>query len=106
MRTATGLTLVAVGAILAFAFTGSLSFFNIQIAGWIIMATGVAGMILSRRDYDWLRRRILAPRRRRTVVESNGRPRAVTTGQVLRRYPDPDTPPTEPQPSAGGTSEE
>lgn len=91
MKTATGLTVVAVGAILAFAVTGSPSFFNIQIAGWVIMMAGVAGMILSRRDYGWLRR-IEVRRPRGTVGESNGGPPALPTGQVLHRVPGPHTP--------------
>jgi len=45
MKTATGLALVAVGAILAFAVTGHPSFLNVQVAGWVIMLTGVAGML-------------------------------------------------------------
>ena len=41
MRTATGLALVAIGAILAFAVTASPSFLNLQVAGWILILTGV-----------------------------------------------------------------
>lgn len=59
MKTATGLALVAVGAILAFAVTGHPSFLNVQVAGWVIMLTGVAGMLVPRRGYGWLRRRVV-----------------------------------------------
>lgn len=62
MRTATGLTLIALGAILAFAVTGHPSFLNLQIAGWVIMLTGIAGMLLPRRGYGWLRRRLVLRR--------------------------------------------
>jgi hypothetical protein len=62
MRTASGLTLVALGAILAFAVKGHPSFLNIQIVGWVIMLTGVAGMIIPRRGYGWLRRRMVLRR--------------------------------------------
>jgi hypothetical protein len=106
MRTATGLTVVAVGAILAFAVTSSLSFFNIQIAGWIIMLTGVAGIIFSRRDSGWLRRRIVMRRPRSSAVKSNRGPRALTTGQVLHRAPDSDTQLPEPRLPVAETSEE
>lgn len=69
MRTASCLTLVAVGAILTFAVTGSPSFLNLQVAGVVIMATGVVGMFVRRPTQGWLRRRtILRDRRRGTVV--------------------------------------
>src|SRR5690348_18056616 len=45
MRTAPGLGVIAIGAILAFAVTSSPSFLNLQIAGWVIMLTGVAGIV-------------------------------------------------------------
>jgi hypothetical protein len=58
MRTATGLTLIAFGAILAFAVQGHPSWLNIQVVGWVIMLTGVAGMAIPRRGYGWIRRRM------------------------------------------------
>lgn len=62
MKPASGLTLVALGAILAFAVTGHPWFLNLQVAGWVIMLTGVAGMLIPRRGYGWLRRRIVLRR--------------------------------------------
>ena len=62
MRTATGLGLIAFGAILAFAVRGHPSWLNIQVVGWVIMLTGVAGMALPRRGYGWLRRRMVLRR--------------------------------------------
>jgi hypothetical protein len=62
MRTATGLTLIALGAILAFAVRGHPSWLNIQVVGWVIMLTGVAGMAIPRRGYGWLRRRMVLRR--------------------------------------------
>ena len=62
MRTATGLTLVAIGAILAFAVRGHPSFLNIQVVGWVIILTGLAGMLIPRRGYGWLRRRMVLRR--------------------------------------------
>jgi len=62
MRTASGLALVALGAILAFAVTGHPSFLNIQVVGWVIMLTGIAGMAIPRRGYGWLRRRMVLRR--------------------------------------------
>lgn len=62
MRTATGLFLIAFGAILAFAVQGHPSWLNIQVVGWVIMLTGVAGMAIPRRGYGWLRRRMVLRR--------------------------------------------
>jgi hypothetical protein len=41
------LLLVAAGAILAFAVTGSPSGVDIQTVGWILIAAGVLGLVLS-----------------------------------------------------------
>jgi len=62
MKTATGLALVAIGAILAFAVKGHPSFLNIQIVGWVIILTGIAGMLIPRRGYGWMRRRMVLRR--------------------------------------------
>ena len=42
-----GLFLIAVGAILTFAVTGDVSGVNIDVVGWILMAVGLAGILLS-----------------------------------------------------------
>ena len=97
MRTGTGLTVVAIGAILAFAVTTSPSFFNIQIAGWVIMLTGVVSMVLSRRDYSQLLQRL---RPRASVVERNPEPRALGPGQVFQPPPAGGSPLAEARPSA------
>ena len=70
MRTASCLTLIAIGAIFTFAVTAHPSFLNLQIAGVVIMATGVAGLVLPRRNQPgWLRRRtIFRPGPRGPVV--------------------------------------
>jgi hypothetical protein len=59
MKTATALTVMAVGAILAFAVTAQPSFFSFHIAGWVLMLTGIAGVVIPRRGYGWLRRRLV-----------------------------------------------
>ena len=69
MKTATGLALVAVGAILAFAVTGHPGWLNVQAAGWVLILVGLAGMFVPRRGYGWLRRRVVRrPMTHRTVV--------------------------------------
>ena len=59
MKTATALTVAAIGAILAFAVTAEPSFFNFHAAGWVLMATGIVGAVVPRRSYGWLRRRLV-----------------------------------------------
>jgi hypothetical protein len=64
MKTATCLALIAIGAILTFAVTATPSFFNLQIAGIVIMLTGVAGLFLPKPSQGWLRRRTTLRRSR------------------------------------------
>jgi hypothetical protein len=59
MKTATSLTVIAVGAILAFAVTATPGFLNIQIVGWILMVTGAIGLTISRDNREWVRRRLI-----------------------------------------------
>jgi len=54
--------LLALGAILAFALDFTVVGVDINIIGWILMAAGVVGLILTMV--------VLAPRRRRTVTET------------------------------------
>ena len=63
MRPATSLALIAVGAIFAFAIRAHTSVLNFQVAGLVIIAAGVAGMLLPGRGSDWLRRRVVVRRR-------------------------------------------
>jgi hypothetical protein len=68
MKKATSLTLIAIGAILTFAVTASPSFLNLQVAGVVIMATGVAGLFLPKPSQGWLRRRTVLRRGARGPV--------------------------------------
>jgi hypothetical protein len=45
-ETATSLTLIAAGAIIAFAITAHVAFLNLQVSGWVFILTGVAGAII------------------------------------------------------------
>jgi len=78
MSKASGLTLLALGAILAFAVNGHPSWLDIQVVGWVIMATGLAGMLIPRAGYAAVRRRVV---RRRTG------PNGPVTEIDERRYP-------------------
>jgi|SRR5215471_13577963 len=51
---------MAIGAIVTFAVMACLSFLNLPVAGVVMMATGVAGILLPRRGQQgWLRRRTI-----------------------------------------------
>jgi hypothetical protein len=54
--------LLALGAILAFAVNATVAGLDIHIVGWILMAAGVIGLILTMV--------VLAPRRRRTLIQT------------------------------------
>jgi hypothetical protein len=64
MKTATGLTVFAIGAILTFAVTTNTSVFNLHIAGVVIMLTGLVGLLIPRRTYASLSRRLVQRRTR------------------------------------------
>jgi hypothetical protein len=59
MKTATSLTVIAIGAILALAVTASPGFLDVQVVGWILVATGAIGLTMSRNSREWLRRRVI-----------------------------------------------
>jgi len=58
--------LLAVGAILAFAVHATVAGVDIHVIGWILMAAGALGLILTMV--------VLTPRRRRTVTETRSAP--------------------------------
>ena len=64
--------LIAVGAILAFAVHASVAGLDIRVVGWILMAAGALGLVLTMV--------VFMPRRRRSVVETTAAPSA---GAVL-----------------------
>jgi hypothetical protein len=70
MKIAPGLTLIAIGAIFTFAITSSPSWLNLQVVGVILMATGVAALLLPQRTRDLVRRRILVRRGSRGRIVS------------------------------------
>jgi len=58
MKTGTGLAVIAIGAILAFAVTTNTSVFNLHTAGWVLIVVGVIGLAVPRRGYAWVGRRL------------------------------------------------
>ena len=59
MKSSTGLTLAAVGAILAFAVHGRLSFLDPNAVGWVLLLVGIAGLFLPPGTHRWLRYRLI-----------------------------------------------
>jgi hypothetical protein len=59
MKTGTGLAVIAIGAILAFAVTANTSVINFNVAGWVLMIVGVIGLAIPRRGYAWIGRRLM-----------------------------------------------
>ena len=107
MRTGTGLTLLAIGAILTFAVTTNTSVFNLHIAGVVLMLTGLAALLLPARSRAWLNRRLVQRRTRRsrngTVVETQETtypPYVVTGPGIEARESDlPTSPSIDPDPT-------
>jgi len=104
MKTAPALALIAAGAIVAFAVHAHPRFFSFQIAGWVIMLTGIAGLVIPRRGYRWVRRVTRRPpaaagtdrdrRLRRRTRRPRGAARAAGAGRLpigwtFRRRPNP-----------------
>ena len=59
MKSATALTLLAIGAIFAFAVNGHPRYINFQVLGWVLILTAIAGLVIPRRGRGWLRRTVL-----------------------------------------------
>ena len=62
MKIGSSLSLIGLGAILAFAVTANTSVFNIHTAGWVLMFIGVVGLLVPRSTAGWLGRRLLVRR--------------------------------------------
>ena len=73
MKTATSLTLIAAGAIIAFAITAHLAFLNLQVTGCVLILTGIAGALIT--PNSWLRRTLAARTRPGTLAATSTRQR-------------------------------
>jgi hypothetical protein len=75
MKTATALTVLAIGAIFAFGVNAHLRFLNFQVIGWVLILTAIAGLVLPRRGRGWLRRTVLVKEgSKRSTTDSSGEP--------------------------------
>jgi len=66
MRIGFSIFLLAVGAILAFAVSATVAGLDIHVVGWVLMAAGALGLILTMV--------VFTPRRRRTLTDTRGVP--------------------------------
>ena len=55
MKRSTGLTLVAIGAILVLAVHAQLTIINLKLTGLVLVITGLAGLRAPQRAYRWVR---------------------------------------------------
>ena len=83
MKTATGLALIAVGAILAFAVNAHPQALNIQVVGWVLILIGLVGMFIPRRGYGWLRKRMVVRPRQTVVAGRRGLAASTPPGTVV-----------------------
>jgi hypothetical protein len=84
MKTGAGLALICVGAILAFAVTASPPFINIHVAGAVLILIGLVGLVMPRRTYGWLGRRVLVRRTRAWPGNERGETITVPPSYVAR----------------------
>ena len=84
MKTGVGLAVIAIGAIFAFAVTTNTSVFNLHTAGWVLMIIGVIGIVIPRRGYGWVGRRVIT---RRTRWRPRGRVEEVAYPAYVSRNP-------------------
>jgi hypothetical protein len=77
--------LIAAGAILAFAVTGSTSGLNIHAVGWILLIVGLVGLVLSFILWDsWAGGGFYSSRRRRVAYTSAPPPATTNVRRVVR----------------------
>ncbi|GAB1643766.1 DUF6458 family protein [Krasilnikovia sp. MM14-A1259] len=81
--------LLALGAILAFAVNAHISGLDLNVVGWVLMAAGLVGLIIT--IWYW-------NSRRRAVVVNRGRPVAGGTVSEYRETRSADAPPPPPPP--------
>jgi hypothetical protein len=82
MKTGSGLALIGAGAILAFAVTTNTSVFNLHTAGYVIMLVGILGLVIPRRSFGWIGRRLFV---RRYETRSGGAVETVTYPPYITR---------------------
>jgi hypothetical protein len=84
MKSGMGLTVIAIGAILAFAVTTNTSVFNLHTAGYVLMIVGILGIAIPRRGYGWVGRRLFV---RQARWRPGGRVEDITYPAHVNRNP-------------------
>jgi hypothetical protein len=59
MKSSTGLTLGAIGAVLAFAVHGHPPGLDINAVGWVLLLVGIIGIIVPPGSHRWIRQRLI-----------------------------------------------
>jgi hypothetical protein len=98
MKTAPAFALIAIGAILAFAVHAHPRYFSFQIAGWVLMLTGIAGMVIPRRGHRWVRR--VTSRSSAAARTGRGRRLPINRAALLQRLSPATVPSQGPEPPA------
>ncbi|MFG2061757.1 DUF6458 family protein [Micromonospora sp. NPDC048871] len=76
--------LIALGAIFAFAVEADLGWLNLSVVGWVLMLTGVAGLLVTLYFWNSRRRAVVAPVRQERVVADRVVP--VQEDRVVQEY--------------------
>ena len=66
--------LIALGAIFAFAVEADLGWLNLSVVGWVLMLTGVAGLLMTLYFWNSRRRAVVTPVRQERVVADRAVP--------------------------------
>jgi hypothetical protein len=85
--------LLAVGAILAFAVNASISGIDINVIGWILMAAGLVGLIITLWYWNSRRRTVVTRQTQQPVAGYTGDPRYAAEYRETRREDGPPPPP-------------
>jgi hypothetical protein len=84
MKIGTGLALIAIGAILAFAVTTNTSVFNLHTAGYVLIIVGIIGIAIPRSGYGWVGWRVFT---RQTRVRPSARVEEIRYPTYVNRNP-------------------
>ncbi len=89
MAIGSGIFLIAVGAILAFALNESVEAVNLELVGYILMAVGVLGIVISLAVNAQNRKRTTVTEQHVQADRPAAQPPAGTSGSVTERREEP-----------------
>lgn len=85
--------LLVVGAILAFAVDADISGIDINVIGWILMAAGLVGLIITLWYWSSRRRTVVTRQTNQPVTDAPARPAQYSEYRETRREDPPPPPP-------------